>query len=59
MKAPRVTVATREQLASVAHFARLSRAFLLMDLFRRFNVGGPIGLDGVIRGLGLMRTGKA
>ena len=55
MNTPRITLPTVEQLASVAHFARLSRAFLLMDLFKRFEVGGPIDLGGVIHGFGTMK----
>lgn len=55
MNKPGVTLPTMEQLASVAHFARLSRAFLLMDLFKRFDIGGPIDLGGVIHGFGTMK----
>lgn len=52
---PRSNAPSPAQLASVAHFARLSRAFLLMDLFKRFEIGGPIDLGGVIHGFGTMK----
>lgn len=33
---------TCDESAAVAHFARLSRAFMLADLFKRFAAHGPV-----------------
>ena len=33
---------TSDEHDRVAHFARLSRAFLLADLFKRFEAHGPV-----------------
>jgi len=50
---------TATELASVANFARLSRAFILNGLFRKFDTSGPLCLAALIRSVGTAGPHKA